>query len=341
MNKYKVLIKQIYSKGEHSIVPIRFEDRFSIMKWRNEQMYHLRQKELLTIENQNNYFNKIVSQLFTQDQPQQLLFSYLKNNTCIGYGGLVHINWEDKKAEISFIMNTELEKTDFDTNWSIYLGLIEQLAFKELNLNTLFTYAYDLRPHLYPTLEKNGFELKSRLTNQIVIDGEHKDVLIHEKQNPNNDIKLRKAAKEDVNLIFDWSNDDLVRKQSYSSDKIELKNHIKWYNSKYQDPKSLFLILELRNKPFGLVRFDIQKENAIVGVLIGSNYRGKGLSINSLILACSEYFKSNDQPILAYIKETNKASISAFGKAGFQYYKDELVDGISSYVYQLKKDKNV
>ena len=341
MNKYKVLNKQIYSKGEHSIIPIRFEDRFDIMKWRNEQMYHLRQKELLTIENQDNYFNTIVSDLFIQDKPQQLLFSYLKNNECIGYGGLVHINWEDKKAEISFIMNTELEKTDFDTNWSLYLELIEQLAFKELGVRALFTYAYDLRPHLYPTLEKNGFELKSRLKNQIIIDGEHKDVLIHEKQNPRNAIKLRKAEKADVNLIFDWSNDELVREQSYNSQKIELKAHIKWYNNKYQDPKSLFLILELKNEPFGLVRFDIQKQNAIVGVLIGSNYRGKGLSINSLILACSEYFKSNDKPILAYIKETNKASITAFGKAGFQYYKDELVDGISSYVYQLKKDKNV
>ncbi len=50
MNTYKSLNKQTFSKGEYSIVPIRFEDRYDIMKWRNEQVYHLRQDGLLTDE---------------------------------------------------------------------------------------------------------------------------------------------------------------------------------------------------------------------------------------------------------------------------------------------------
>lgn len=341
MNSYKALNKQTYSFNNHSIVPIRLEDRFDIMEWRNEQMYHLRQEEPLTTENQDYYFKNIISNLFNQEQPKQLLFSYLLHGKCIGYGGLVHIDWEGKKAEISFIMKTELEKNHFDTNWTIYLGLIEQIAFKELKLNTIFTYAYDLRPHLYPTLEKNGFKLTSKLKNHITIDGIKKDVLIHEKQNSNNPIQLRKAIKSDVNLIFDWSNDELVRKQSYYTDKIDIESHINWYNSKYQDPNYLFLILELKNKPFGLVRFDIQKESTTVGVLIDEKFRGKGLSIKSLVLACSYCFKINSQPILAYIKQSNKASVKVFSKAGFEYYKEELVHEVPSYVYQLKKNKNV
>lgn len=105
---YKVLQQNSFSYGSISIVPIRYEDRFDIMKWLNEQIYHLRQKQPLTVEDQDNYFTNIVSKLFDQDQPNQILFSYLENDTCIGYGGLVHINWIDQNAEISFIMNTVL-----------------------------------------------------------------------------------------------------------------------------------------------------------------------------------------------------------------------------------------
>ncbi|MFN5443971.1 MAG: GNAT family N-acetyltransferase, partial [Crocinitomicaceae bacterium] len=120
MIKYKCLNQNEFNFNEYKIVPIRFEDRLDIMKWRNEQIYHLRQVKPLTIDDQNNYFNNVISKLFEQEKPNQLLFSFLKNDVCIGYGGLVHINWIDKNAEISFIMNTELEEDYFEKNWSIY-----------------------------------------------------------------------------------------------------------------------------------------------------------------------------------------------------------------------------
>ena len=39
--------------GEYSIVPVRYEDRFSIMDWRNNQLYHLRQKKELSPSDQD------------------------------------------------------------------------------------------------------------------------------------------------------------------------------------------------------------------------------------------------------------------------------------------------
>ena len=130
MNYYKALNKQEYSNKEFSIVPIRYEDRMDIMKWRNEQIYHLRQNKPLTLEDQESYFNNTVDKLFDQEQPSQILFSYLKNDKCMGYGGLVHINWIDKNAEISFIMATELEKNSFQKHWMTYLKLVEELAIE-------------------------------------------------------------------------------------------------------------------------------------------------------------------------------------------------------------------
>lgn len=181
MNSYKVLDKQTYTIGEYSIVPIRFEDRYDIMKWRNEQIYHLRQNKELTEEDQENYFNNTVAKQFDQELPSQVLFSYLKNGKCIGYGGLVHINWVDRNAEISFIMDTALESEYFDFHWKKYLQLIELVAFEELSLHKLYVYAFDLRPHLYLLLLNCGYFCDAILKEHCFFNGNFIDVVIHSK----------------------------------------------------------------------------------------------------------------------------------------------------------------
>lgn len=180
-NQYKCLQKQRFEYQEFSLIPIRNEHRLLIMKWRNEQLYHLRQAKPLTETDQNNYFNNVVDKLFGQEKPNQILFSLLKNGECIGYGGLVHINWIDLNAEISFIMDTSLEKDFFEYHWSSYLSLIEQVAFNDLKFHKIFTFAFDLRPQLYSMLIKNGFKEEARLKEHCHFEGKFIDVLIHTK----------------------------------------------------------------------------------------------------------------------------------------------------------------
>lgn len=180
---YPFLEQNEFVKGEYSIVPIRYEDRLQIMQWRNEQIYHLRQAKPLTESDQECYFTNTVSKLFEQEQPNQILFSYLKNDECIGYGGLVHINWVDRNAEISFIMNTELEKHEFEMHWQNYLSLIEDLAFSQLKLHKIYIYAFDLRPHLYSAVEAVGYQKDAVLNDHCYFNGEFKDVVIHSKIN--------------------------------------------------------------------------------------------------------------------------------------------------------------
>lgn len=183
MNIYKALNTQTYTTAEFSLVPIRFEDRLDIMKWRNEQIYHLRQESPLSVENQEIYFSTVIDKLFDQVQPQQILFSFLENGVCIGYGGLVHINWIDKNAEISFIMNTKLEEARFENLWTAYLKLIEQVAFTDLKFHKIFTFAFDLRPKLYEALVCADFKEDARLVEHCFFDGKYIDVLIHSKFN--------------------------------------------------------------------------------------------------------------------------------------------------------------
>ena len=183
MRVYKALKKQEFKSGDYCLTPIRHEDRFKIMEWRNEQIYHLRQPEPLTEQVQNAYFDNVVASLFEQEKPDQLLFSFLNKDQLVAYGGLVHINWGDRNAEVSFVMNTRLEKEDFSKNWSEYLYLVEKVAFNELKFKKLYVYAFDLRPRLYSTLEANSYFFDARLKDHCFIDCEFKDVVIYSKLN--------------------------------------------------------------------------------------------------------------------------------------------------------------
>ena len=157
MDNYKVLFKQKFCLDDYSIVPIRHEDRFEIMKWRNEQLYHLRQDRELTITDQEFYFSNVIQKLFDQEKPNQILFSFLKSKKLVGYGGLVHINWQLKQAEISFVMDTNLEKKYFFEYWDSFIKLIEEVALNLIDIESLFTYAFDLRPKIYEVLKVNDF----------------------------------------------------------------------------------------------------------------------------------------------------------------------------------------
>ena len=76
--RYKCLNQNEFELGKHKIIPIRYIDQREIMKWRNDQMYDLRQNSKLTEEDQDYYFHKVVGPLFSKEKPTQLLFSYLK-----------------------------------------------------------------------------------------------------------------------------------------------------------------------------------------------------------------------------------------------------------------------
>lgn len=178
---YACLDQQEFDDGDYRLVPLRQQDIFLIKQWRNEQISILRQQVLLTDEKQKEYFEQTVKPSFSALKPNQILFSYLIHGQCIGYGGLVHIDWPLKQAEVSFLLNTERtgDLQQYRADFAAFLTLIKEIAFRRLSFERLYTETFDVRPHHVSILEEQGFILEKRLKQHVTVEGKPADSLIH------------------------------------------------------------------------------------------------------------------------------------------------------------------
>lgn len=178
--EYWCLSRNTFEEGEYTLIPIRYEDRLQIMVWRNTQINYLRQTAPLSLTDQNSYFKHTVRPLFDQDFPDQVLFAFLRKGGLIGYGGLVHIDYSDNNAEISFLMTNGLEEARAEEPRRVFLRLIARVAFNYLDLHRIYTYSFDLRPWIYPIYEEMGFKREALLRDQLYLGEEgYCNVVIH------------------------------------------------------------------------------------------------------------------------------------------------------------------
>jgi RimJ/RimL family protein N-acetyltransferase len=334
MLDYKVLKKNRYYLSEFSLLPIRFDDRFQIMKWRNEQMYHLRQNKLLTEKEQEGYFLDVVCKLYDQEKPDQLLFSFFEGSHFIGYGGLVHINWNDANAEISFIMDTVLESTRFEELWITYLSIIEEIAFEEIGLHKIYTYAFDLRPKLYLALTQAGFFEEARLREHAVFKNSMIDVIIHSKIN--NRLVLKSADIEDVEITYKWAIDDLVRQHSFNKNKITFEHHESWFRQKIDSSECMYFILLKGAIKIGSVRIDLTNDlkEGVISYLVGSEFHGMGFGKKILQLVEAKFI-GKEISLKGIVLNVNVPSIRIFEKLGYEKISD--VEGVSTFIKKINK----
>ncbi len=181
MNSYAVLRTQEFRLKEYELHPLQKVDIIRIREWRNAQIDVLRQAHPLTLEQQKRYYLKEVVPTFKQPRPKQLLFSFLKDDKAIGYGGLTNIEWNHRRAEISFLVDTNFltDEVRYTEAFSTFLTLIKGIAFRELDLNRLFTETYAFRDLHIRILESAKFVLEGRMRQHVLIREQFYDSLIH------------------------------------------------------------------------------------------------------------------------------------------------------------------
>lgn len=183
---YSILTKNHFSAGALALTSIRWSDMEEIRLWRNSQLFHLRQKRPISWLRQKIYFLRNVANEFKSPKPRNMLFSILENESLIGYGALVHIDWEFRRAEISFLVNTEITKDDerYGKIFSLFLTLIKEIAFDDLELHRIYAETYSLRTLHIKKLEEAGLNHEGTLVDHVRINGIRFNSEIHAILNP-------------------------------------------------------------------------------------------------------------------------------------------------------------
>jgi RimJ/RimL family protein N-acetyltransferase len=178
---YHCLTESSLKENGFEIKPVSVVDIELIRLWRNQQMDVLRQKKEISKLEQISYYEKSIVTLFDKEKPSQLVFSYFKDNILIGYGGLVHLSWDDKRAEMSFLLNPIYTKNDnvYKEYFSQFIDFMKQINFKQLSFHKLFTETYEHRNFHINILVDSGFQLEGILRDHVFLNNKYFNSLIH------------------------------------------------------------------------------------------------------------------------------------------------------------------
>ncbi len=182
MIKYKALSSAVYKIDKLSIKTIDESNIQQIRVWRNQQIDILRQNQIITEEHQVEYFNTHIFPLFESKTPVQVLFNCYYENKFIGYGGIVHISYENKIGEISFLLDPLIPINQFyESIFILFFELMDKIAFHELGLNKLFTETFSTRIEHVHILENAGYLREGIRRSHVILNGRIEDIYLHGK----------------------------------------------------------------------------------------------------------------------------------------------------------------
>ena len=132
-------------------------------------------------------------------------------------------------------------------------------------------------------------------------------------------LKLREIEPADIDLLFEWANDPLTRKNSFHSDMIQYEDHKKWFSRMISDDSVLQYIMMEDEIPVGQIRLNLEAEKAEIGYSIAAEYRGRGYGHIILQLIKGEIRNKHPEirKLVARVKPDNIASNRLFISEGY------------------------
>ncbi len=166
--------------GRYALRPLRWDDREPIRQWRNDQIDVLRQAGPCPPRTRTATTSTSSRRRWTRSGHRQVLVAMTEDDALVGYGGVVHLSWSDRRGEVSFLTDTaRLDEATFAADWRAYLDLLLPLARDVLRLHKLTTETYEVRTTLIPILEQHGFVLEGTLREHHLLDGRWVTSLAH------------------------------------------------------------------------------------------------------------------------------------------------------------------
>ncbi|MFH1877232.1 MAG: bifunctional UDP-2,4-diacetamido-2,4,6-trideoxy-beta-L-altropyranose hydrolase/GNAT family N-acetyltransferase [Candidatus Omnitrophota bacterium] len=154
-------------------------------------------------------------------------------------------------------------------------------------------------------------------------------------------IAIRKAVNEDCRDIWIWRNDPEARRWSFNDGAISYEDHKGWFGKKMSDRGVRIYIAENEGGKAGQARLELAGGGkAVVSVNMNPEFFGRGFG-RVLIRKATERFTEEMgevSSVLAEIDVENRASIKAFGRAGYRLKGDTVRNGKKAYVYEYRKN---
>lgn len=133
------------------------------------------------------------------------------------------------------------------------------------------------------------------------------------------EINLRQANKLDEKSLFDWRNHPKIREVSFNKNEITWEQHHDWFSATLLNSNRVLLIGEYKNKPVGVVRFDLQNDSAEISIYLMQENESFGLGL-PLIRSAEKWIcehRNGIKRLNANVLESNKLSQRFFIKAGY------------------------
>lgn len=131
-------------------------------------------------------------------------------------------------------------------------------------------------------------------------------------------LNFRNADINDAESMLSWRNDPHVREKSLDSKKVSASEHRAWLKRTLEDPKRDLLIAECDGSPIGVVRFDVDEDEATISVYrVPNSKEGR----YGLVRCATEWIHEHRPQILrviAHILDDNASSLAAFRGAGYR-----------------------
>lgn len=131
---------------------------------------------------------------------------------------------------------------------------------------------------------------------------------------------IRPATIHDLDLIFTWSNDKQVRKNSFNNSKIKYSNHKIWFKKNIKK-KSIFIFANGK-KLLGLIRISDFNKGIKISYSISKENRGKNLGSKMINFFCNKLKKNRKlkkKKIYAFVIKKNNASKKTLLRSSFNY----------------------
>lgn len=138
-------------------------------------------------------------------------------------------------------------------------------------------------------------------------------------------LKFREATLHDADLLLNWRNNELTRKNSFNKESIARQDHINWLRKTLKEGKSKIWIyvehdpMDYISYPIGMMRVDYYSDSNFedyheLSWNINPAFRGKGYGTRML----KQYIEENPGHYIAKILNHNIASFKMVSNVGFK-----------------------